>query len=94
MGRRREACPAPALVRRGGERSEGGVGAAVGLLWILGERYEGVAAEVDDETGERLFAPETVGRLQEVIWGKMTPARFHQCPRIPFRGIAADRPRW
>ncbi len=45
---------------------------------------EDVPAEVDDETGERFFAPETVERLQEIIWGKMTPARFIHTPVYRF----------
>lgn len=36
---------------------------------------EGVPARVNLETGEQLFAPETVEKLQEIIWKRGKPAR-------------------
>ncbi len=37
---------------------------------------ENVPARVCLETGERFFAPETVERLQQMIWEGRTPNRF------------------
>jgi hypothetical protein len=34
---------------------------------------EGVPARVNVETGERLFAPETVEKLQQIIWQQPEP---------------------
>jgi hypothetical protein len=36
---------------------------------------EGVPARVNVETGEQLFAPETVEQLQSIIWEKQKPMR-------------------
>ena len=36
---------------------------------------ENVPARVNVETGERYFAPETVERLQQVVWGQCRPVR-------------------
>jgi YgiT-type zinc finger domain-containing protein len=36
---------------------------------------EHVPARVDEETGERFFAPETVERLQRIVWEQRTPSR-------------------
>lgn len=35
---------------------------------------EHVPARVCTETGEQLFSPETVGRLQKTVWSKKDPA--------------------
>jgi hypothetical protein len=40
----------------------------------------GVPARVNPETGERFFAPETVERLQEIVWKKRKPSRYVQVP--------------
>jgi YgiT-type zinc finger domain-containing protein len=45
---------------------------------------EHVPARVDEETGERFFAPETVERLQEIAWGERTPSRTIQAPVFDF----------
>ncbi len=37
---------------------------------------ENVPARVCLETGERFFAPETVERLQQMIWEDRKPSRF------------------
>lgn len=37
---------------------------------------ENVPARVCLETGERFFAPETVERLQQIIWEERKPKRF------------------
>ena len=41
---------------------------------------ENVPARVDIETGERYFAPETVERLQQAVWGQCRPIRTVQTP--------------
>jgi hypothetical protein len=40
----------------------------------------GVPARVNPETGEQFFAPETVERLQEIVWKKRKPSRYVQVP--------------
>jgi hypothetical protein len=39
---------------------------------------ENVPARVDPETGEQLFSPQTVERLQNIIWERRRPARVIQ----------------
>ncbi len=41
---------------------------------------ENVPARVNVETGEQLFAPETVERLQKLVWEKKKPKRMLQVP--------------
>ena len=36
---------------------------------------EGVPARVNEETGEQLFSPETVEKLQQIIWEQRKPVR-------------------
>ncbi len=43
-----------------------------------------VPARVNLETGEQLFSPETVERLQQMIWEKSEPARVMQVPVYEF----------
>jgi len=45
---------------------------------------EHVPARVNVETGERLFAPDTVRRLQQIVWERRTPARTIQAPVFEF----------
>ena len=45
---------------------------------------ENVPARVNLETGEQLFSPATVERLQEVIWEKRKPSRLIQVPVYEF----------
>ena len=45
---------------------------------------ENVPARVCLETGERLFAPETVERLQEMAWKQQNPSRLIQTPVFEF----------
>ncbi len=45
---------------------------------------ENVPGRVCPETGEMLFAPETVARLQRIIWNKKKPVRFVQSPVYDF----------
>jgi YgiT-type zinc finger domain-containing protein len=45
---------------------------------------ENVPARVCLETGERLFSPETVERLQQTVWGEKEPARIIATPVFEF----------
>jgi YgiT-type zinc finger domain-containing protein len=45
---------------------------------------ENVPARVCRETGERLFAPETVERLQQIIWEQRKPIRVVETPVFEF----------
>ena len=45
---------------------------------------EHVSARVDPETGERFFAPETVERLQQLVWRQPAPVRVIQTPGFEF----------
>jgi YgiT-type zinc finger domain-containing protein len=45
---------------------------------------EHVPARVCRETGERLFAPETVERLQQIVWEQRTPTRIAETPVFEF----------
>ena len=45
---------------------------------------EDVPARVDEETGERFFAPEVVERLQQIAWEERTPSRMIQTPVFDF----------
>lgn len=41
---------------------------------------ENVPARVNVETGEQLFSPDTVERLQKIIWEQSKPKRMIQVP--------------
>ena len=45
---------------------------------------EHVPARVNVETGERLFAPDTVRRLRQIVRERRTPARTVQVPVFEF----------
>ena len=45
---------------------------------------ENVPARVCIETGERFFAPETVERLQRIIWENKQPKRVIETPVFDF----------
>ena len=45
---------------------------------------ENVAARVNLGTGEQLFAPDTVERLQKMIWEQRQPTRMIQVPVFEF----------
>ena len=45
---------------------------------------ENVPARVCVETGERLFAPETVERLQHTVWERRKPRRVIETPVFEF----------
>jgi YgiT-type zinc finger domain-containing protein len=53
----------------------------------VGDRFiiiENVPARVCLETGERLFSPETVERLQQTVWEKKKPTRVIETPVFEF----------
>jgi hypothetical protein len=50
---------------------------------------EQVPARVSLRTGERFFSPETVERLQQIIWGQKAPSRVIQTPVYEFPSTAA-----
>ncbi len=43
---------------------------------------ENVPARVNVETGERHFSPETVERLQQVVWERYRPVRTIETPDL------------
>jgi hypothetical protein len=45
---------------------------------------EDVPARVSERTGERLFSPETVERIQAIVWGQGTPVRVLETPVFQF----------
>ena len=45
---------------------------------------ENVPARVCVETGEQFFAPETVERLQQTIWGREKPKKVVETPVYEF----------
>ena len=45
---------------------------------------ENVPASVCRETGERLFTPETVERLQQIVWEQRKPTRIIETPVFEF----------
>jgi len=45
---------------------------------------QNVPARVCLETGERLFSPQTVERLQQLIWEQRKPARVIETPVFEF----------
>jgi YgiT-type zinc finger domain-containing protein len=45
---------------------------------------EHVPARVCRESGERLFAPEIVERLQQIVWAQRTPTRIVETPVFEF----------
>ncbi len=45
---------------------------------------ENVPARMNLETGEQFFSPDTVERLQQVIWAQREPKRVIQVPVFEF----------
>ncbi|MBO0352058.1 YgiT-type zinc finger protein [Phormidium pseudopriestleyi FRX01] len=45
---------------------------------------ENVPARVCEETGESFFSPETVERIQQMIWGQKKPKRVIETPVYEF----------
>jgi YgiT-type zinc finger domain-containing protein len=59
------------------------------VTYVLEQRgkvliIENVPARVCRETGERLFAPETVERLQHIVWEQNKPTRVIETPVFEF----------
>ncbi len=56
------------------------------ILEIDGEFIiiKNVPARVCLETGDRLFSPETVERLQQMVWGQREPSRVIETPVFEF----------
>lgn len=50
---------------------------------------ENVPARVCFQTGERLFAPEVVERLQEIVWDQKRPVRTIETPVFEFPAVVA-----
>ena len=50
---------------------------------------ENVPARVCVQTGERLFAPEVVERLQEIVWDQKRPVRTIETPVFEFPAVVA-----
>ena len=58
----------------------------------LGDRFiviEHVPARVCRETGEHLFSPETVARIQTIIHSQIKPTRIMETPVYEFSEAAA-----
>lgn len=53
---------------------------AEGRLFVI----ENVPARVSQVTGEQLFSPETVERLQQTVWGAQEPVRVLETPVFEF----------
>lgn len=45
---------------------------------------EHVPARVNEETGERFFAPATVERIQKIVWNGPSPSRTIETPVFEF----------
>lgn len=50
---------------------------------------ENVPARVSLRTGERFFSPETVERLQQIIWEQKTPVRVVETPVYQYPATVA-----
>lgn len=55
-------------------------------LEVNGKFYiiENVPARVCEETGEQFFSPETVERIQEIIWEQAKPKKTIETPVYEF----------
>jgi hypothetical protein len=51
---------------------------------------EHVPARVSLATGEKLYSPETVERIQAIIWGQLPPSRTISAPVYEFSGLGAS----
>jgi hypothetical protein len=52
-----------------------------------GDRFfviENVPARVSLRTGERFFSPQTVERIQAMVWGRLEPVRVIETPVFRF----------
>ena len=50
---------------------------------------ENVPARVSLRTGEQFFAPETVERLQQIVWEQQAPVRIVETPVFQFPAAVA-----
>jgi len=50
---------------------------------------EQVPARVSQQTGKRFFSPETVERLQAIVWERQTPSRVIETPVFEFPRVEA-----
>ena len=50
---------------------------------------EHVPARVSLRTGERFFSPETVERLQRIVWEQRTPNRVIETPVFEYPAVIA-----
>jgi len=50
---------------------------------------EHVPARVSVRTGERFFSPETVERLQKIVWEGKTPSRVVEAPVFEYTNTSA-----
>ena len=55
-----------------------------GRLFLI----ENVQARVNVETGEKHFSPETVERLQQVVWERCDPVRTIETPVYEYESLA------
>lgn len=51
-----------------------------GQLFVI----ENVPARVSETTGEQLFSPATLERLQQMVWAKQKPVRILETPVYEF----------
>lgn len=51
---------------------------------------ENVPAQVNIETGEQLFSPETVERLHQVVWEQYQPVRIVQTPVYEYTDLPVE----
>ena len=49
---------------------------------------ENVPARVNVQTGEKHFSPETVERLQQVVWERNNPVRTTETPVYEYTALA------
>lgn len=50
---------------------------------------ENVPARVSLRTGERFFSPDTVERLQQIVWEQKTPVRVVETPVFQYPAVVA-----
>ena len=50
---------------------------------------EHVPARVSVRTGERFFSPETIERLQKIVWEGKTPSRVVEAPVFEYTNTSA-----
>ena len=53
---------------------------------------ENVPTRVNVETGEKLFSPETVERLQQAVWEQYRPVRTIETPVYEYAAFVSDEP--